>query len=835
MADSNNQSNNTASTGGDDDSGNQSTYYENDGTSSSSVAQSQTYYENDGTATTSTVSQVTQNAGTTPAGKAGASSATPKPGKRLQNPLGNYSSYTYQISLYMVTPEVYNDFVNSGRKNINKFNQASAQAMTNAGGVFLVAQSGGINNTTQQRAPGFNLDYYIDNLVIESAATGKETGGAFNATEIRFTITEPYGFSFVTNLKTAMDQLQQYSTLQGYKSLVTATRNFFVLGVRFLGYDKNGELLTGSDGTTDPAFQRYYDIFLKEVKFKIDGRAVTYNCSAQVIQTLGGFGIKYGRTKNDITAVGSTVESILKGEGDPNSGSTYASGLLTQLNYQQKDLEKSGQIKRANQYDVVFISDGGEVIANSSIINLAADADKTKQPVSLATKSNQVNEGTATSASPQNRVTTMVFKADTPILQCIQLAVKQSSYIQDALKAFYTSEATPNQKTDTPDTVTGKNRTLKYYNVSANLNVLEYDTILNDWAYSITYVVEPYETPVIQAVGANGTTPYYGPVKRYDYWYTGKNSEIIRYEQSYDNTYMIAMAGALGVNGNGTPASGDNVTPTTPNLRSNSPRQNTLGYQGEVENGITTFLTDPESLSEADITILGDPDFLMYPNASDLLTQEYDPFYDTNGYTIKSTGGQVFIEIDFKEAIDYDTNKGIMSLNDKILFFKYPPNIQAIAKGIIYLVTSVHSEFKGGKFEQKLHLQLYPFGANASDTTNAFAASGREQQNTTPTNNRIPTDGSGNVATGFKNEPPVSTTPTDNVAPNDPTIYDYNYGNTPNQQTSPTGGLASVTNSPASITGVSVADDDAAAQAATFNNAGSNGYSEADMRSESSI
>lgn len=797
----------------DDDSGSNSSQNTNDGTTESTAGQ--TFYENDGTTSTDssmdsesetiTVSQqTTTNAGTTVFGKSGASNAGKKsgPGKRLHNPLGNFSSYTYQISLYMVTPEAYNAFVNSGRKNINQFNRASAQALTNAGGIFLVAQSGGINNSTSQRAPGFNFDYYIDNLVIESSASGKETGGAFNATQISFTITEPYGFSFVTNLKKAMDELQTYSKLRGYNKLTTAQRNFFVLGVRFLGYDKNGELIAGSNGATDAQYQQYYDIIIEEMKFKIDGKIVNYNCSAKILQTQGGFGIKYGRTKNDVTAVGNDVGSILNGQGN-------YSGLLTQLNKQQIDMEKAGQLKKANTYDIVFIGPEGNLISKSSIINLKADPDKTKQPVSTAKNLSQVNEQTAIKSTPNSTTTTMVFKADTSILQCIQLAIKQSSYIQDALQTFYTSETEPDQQTDSLNEVTGKNRKLKYYNVSTNLNVLEYDTVLNDWVYAITYIVEPYEIPVVQAVGANGSTSYYGPVKRYEYWYTGKNSEILSYEQSYDNLFMIAAVGATGVNGDSTPASGDNVTPVTPNLRSNSPRQNTLGAQGEVENGITTFLTDPKSMAEAKITILGDPDFIMYPNSSKLITGEYDPFYGSNGYSINPNGGQVFIEIDFKEAIDYDNNTGVMSLNDKIMWFKYPPNIQAVAKGIIYLVVKVRSEFKGGKFTQVLDLKLFPMGANAGDGSQAFKENNRLPATSLRMNAasdpRSLTNQGGQPttsSTGLKTDPEVDTP----ASATEATWYDYDAGT--GQQTSPTG-------SGAASAGEPVADDDASKTAPT--------------------
>jgi hypothetical protein len=34
----------------------------------------------------------------------------------------NFSSYTYQLSLYMITPDAYEAFINTGRKDINAIN-----------------------------------------------------------------------------------------------------------------------------------------------------------------------------------------------------------------------------------------------------------------------------------------------------------------------------------------------------------------------------------------------------------------------------------------------------------------------------------------------------------------------------------------------------------------------------------------------------------------------------------------------------------------------------------------------------------------------------------------
>ena len=50
-------------------------------------------------------------------------------GPRIRkNPLGDFSSYTYQITFYMITPDAYNAFVLSGKKDINAFQNALTAA-----------------------------------------------------------------------------------------------------------------------------------------------------------------------------------------------------------------------------------------------------------------------------------------------------------------------------------------------------------------------------------------------------------------------------------------------------------------------------------------------------------------------------------------------------------------------------------------------------------------------------------------------------------------------------------------------------------------------------------
>ena len=199
--------------------------------------------------------------------------------------------------------------------------------------------------------------------------------------------------------------------------------------------------------------------------------------------------------------------------------------------------------------------------------------------------------------------------------------------------------------------------------------------------------------------------------ERYEYWFTGKNTEVLRFEMAYNTLYTTS------INAN----SEDRIDKTSPipatvGQRAPAPRQGRTGGQAlESQNTYVNFLNDPSAYAEAKITILGDPDWLVQDNASSI-NELFNEYYGTNGFTINCNNGQVFVEVDFKEAIDYDHRTGIMSVNDKLMFFDYPEEYKTgpnKIQGIAFTVLDVESSFRGGKFEQTLKLN-----ANIWDTDN---------------------------------------------------------------------------------------------------------------------
>lgn len=705
------------------------------------------------------------NSGTTVAGKAGANTVKPttSTGKSptvRPNPLGYMSSYTYQLTLYMMTPDAVNAFRASGRRNINNLSALSSNNMS--GGAYIVAQSGGVNNQTSMRAPGMNLDYYIDNLQLKHVVSPNENMAPTVATKMTFNIIEPYGFSFLSRLKLASDTLEQYSRTLNIKQLSNSSRQFFVLGIRFLGYDKYGNLLTGKEtidgrvldpnGSGNGLFEQFYEILFKKVTFKIDGKATTYNIEAVSLNT-DSLSVKNSTIPTQVSIEASTVMEALDG----------TTGLIPLINkyYEEKNLDVTPK------YKVEFVGDFSD-LKNASVV-LSEDKTKWKWPIKR-----DPNDPTGDKSIPDNTKRLFSF-SNTPSMSIITAMEKiftQSSFISNALKVSYTNDVSPDGETNDealikPDTP----KFLRWWNITTNTKILGYSTKLNDFAYETTFVISPYETPVVLSTYAKKLPNYYGPVKRYEYWFTGKNTEIISYEQTNNNGYFLVSLD---------PDLDDKALAEIalrPNFQQNTDHTGRVYAGSEAIGSLTTNLYDPKSYSNAKMTILGDPDYLVQDSLNyDVVTKAFNQFYAPNGRTINPTGGQIFIEIDFKEGVDYNYNTGVMDINESILFWQYPESVKKLIKGVSFQIKTITSNFRGGKFTQDLDMFINQLSessvgagstpTNREDQTDAEtqrlarqAAGTRSASGSTTTTGGTTT--SSGASTGLKEEPKVA----DNTSP----------------------------------------------------------------------
>jgi hypothetical protein len=658
------------------------------------------------------------------------------PGRRLENPLGNFSSYTYQLSLYMITPDAYTAFMNSNRTDIytvpavDNSNRGGGAGGTS--GAFLIAQSGGINST-EKRAPGFeDVDFFIDDLKITQAISGQDTGTNTNVTTIAFNIFEPYGFSFVTRLRNASNALAPSTSSVNYTDVQNPSRQFFILGIQFLGYDDNGNLIDPTKilGTTgDPStnanglFRRYYDISINELKFKIDGKMVTYNIVASSTPEGAVFGQKNGVHWHETTLIGETVYDALVGAGTkpgeevssaPAQGQKGTFGLLTKLNRDQQLYKANGSIEIPNEYYVKFLGDANSLIKEASLVS-NVDLDKRKWAMnSNITNTSESNESNASTgpAVPNANFKELKITGGTPVLQAINAIVTQSEFMESSLRRVYQSTTQPDaQKKEFLFEPNKRKVDISWFNIGTQVEIKGWDKKQGDWAYKITYIIQVYDTPVVVSAYDIKTKPYYGPQKRYNYWYTGKNTEVLKYEQQMNNNYYVVALDASGA-----PSSaqgGPTDVPVKVGQPQNQPTQGRLDAGLEAQNSYLTSLYDPSAYATAKIQILGDPDFLMQSSPTSI-DQFYNKFYGPDGYSISPNGGQTFIEIDFKEPKDYDNSTGTLSINESIYFWRYPKQVQddinSRGGGVAYQVRLCTSTFSKGKFIQDLECNIATFG-----------------------------------------------------------------------------------------------------------------------------
>jgi len=223
------------------------------------------------------------------------------------NVLDKYVSYTYGVSWYLITPQQFDNFQKGNR------NFATWQ---------LLAQSGGASQTGRNQF--FQLDYYMDDFVIETTCVGKGTGTPTQATLIEFTIKEPNGLTLIPNLYKAVDTLYKQNNLSNGNatSYVAAT---YVLVFRFYGYDENGKLanpirgqgLTGYPAiSSDPKsiVERYYPFLIQDLTFSVTNKIIEYKVKGQPVPYQTAVSFDRGSIPFQFELVGETVTDILVGK-----------------------------------------------------------------------------------------------------------------------------------------------------------------------------------------------------------------------------------------------------------------------------------------------------------------------------------------------------------------------------------------------------------------------------------------------------------------------------------------------------------------------------------------
>lgn len=653
--------------------------------------------------------------------------STKKLEKRTWNPLSEFSSVTYKLSLYAMNPEAFNNYNITGDWQIKDLE--------------LIVQSGGITSRVDSpRNSWFNYDFTIDDLEIVGKINAKETSTATNNTGFKFKIYEPYAMTFPSRLVKAEIELQQKSKIKkDITQQIEALNTPFLLVIRFYGYDSNGAVVSRSINNTSAtftktdevaAFERAFPIVITKFNFRLDNKVTVYDVEAKAINEQIGFGVKRGITQSPIEIQADTVKSAIE-------------DLFKKITKQQNELtnaqpnEKKQQV--ADSYSVYF---NDSTIGDAKIVGKDSYL-KSRAPIAKVNNAGGSNVRKSQQSSTVEKNKRLIqINSGTPILTAIDQIISQSTYIRDAMELLE-KENIETVLDNEPEFKDNSARPLSWWNITPQVSIIGEDPIRNDYAYKINFVIQKYQVPYVRSLVTGATTSYQGPSKIYEYFYTGQNSEILKYEQQYNLLYFNTAALMSA-------AANANIKDTAPNKAVPGQSADATGKLPgtfEFENNIKTFLYSPADQLKAQIQILGDPDYLM-PSSSGpvkLITQK---FYGDD-FAINPNSGQVFIEVDFKQVEDYNatysedgnqnySENGLLNPSSNIVFWDYPEPIKSISKGrMIYMVLQVTSRFSKGTFTQDLKTVLPNFPSVTSTATVKAPGDQREpKQNTTPNNNK---------------------------------------------------------------------------------------------------
>jgi len=218
------------------------------------------------------------------------------------NVLDQYASYTYSISWYLLSPAQYNSLYTSMKVNTI--------------GWQLLMQSGGI--PVGNRNQFFPVDYYMDDLEIDSVVPLHGTNMINSATELKWKVTEPNGITLIEQLYKAV------------KSVTTGTPNpnyltaQHCLVIQFYGYDSQGNLVapatgqtttTGQLSNTNPksVIQKYYPCVVTDIKFRVANKAIEYSVSAKPLVHFYNASTDRGTIPFAFSLSGQTVAQLLVG------------------------------------------------------------------------------------------------------------------------------------------------------------------------------------------------------------------------------------------------------------------------------------------------------------------------------------------------------------------------------------------------------------------------------------------------------------------------------------------------------------------------------------------
>jgi hypothetical protein len=355
-----------------------------------------------------------------------------------------------------------------------------------------------------------------------------------------------------------------YAATQAYvgKKQNYGAQNFCMV-IKFYGYDDTGKMVqaqglkTGSGSTA--VIEKWIPFQFTGIKFRIANKLTEYECSAVCVANNIATGQMRGTIPYNVEINAPTLKEILSGNASytttaaapaptptvtPGGAApkpppkataapkpTIVSGLIEALNQYQELLTGTGEdaaapgtffgrptgvFDVADVYDIVFTD---PKLENASVLP-PTGASKAQIPTTQPQNANQQVNGAVQTGAANSKTTSAT--AGTSIIQFLDQTIRNSTYVYDQQLILYTVDG--EEEEQQKDNSQGVN----WYKIGVKTEPISYDAKRRDYAYKITYIVSPYRVNEIK--GPNfPSTKFRGTHKKYLYWFTGLNSEVLSY------------------------------------------------------------------------------------------------------------------------------------------------------------------------------------------------------------------------------------------------------------------------------------------------------------------
>lgn len=634
----------------------------------------------------------------------------------MANPLHAYPSYTYSLSLQLVTTEQWNELSTSGKytaKNV------------------LIASAGRYDNYSFIRNPFFDDDFYFEELKFTSVIGTTSANTGSNDLEFHFTIVEPYGVTLLDRLIDACGAIGEHSH----------TDSTYLLQIDFFGSDDAGNIVNPI-----PNMTKYLPLSISEMKIAVTVKGssyefkglpashIAYKQSSQqtpahfevTADTVGNFFKSTdsatsggGGSTNQRTADSGTSDQVISGYGE---GSKYKTkSYANAINAWFASLKTQNDVEVPDTIDFMF----DDEIASAKLVE---DGKLPPSDVPMVDQKDRqtIIKGDVTKLAADLNPNIRIYPINTgsTVESVLTYVIKNSSFIRNQVNNPAASSGDITKFLQTKQ----NNEPFWWFKITPQVILLGYDNIRKRRGRAVTYYVTKYAMRNLK-LDCGPSAKASSPLKVYNYIYTGKNSDIIDIDIKFNSMFyttatanankleigsgienpMVSTVKALfsslvdtlgtsvGVGGSGGPSLlmpniirpivGDQQIQATGGAISTE-----AVLAGDLVRSILTEAS--REMMSLVLKIVGDPHFIKQDDCF------YPPQVNgpisvlTENGSIFTDNGEVYVQVTFNAPVDLDESTAPqMKLN---------PRYNTSTFSGLYRVQTVVNEFSNGKFTQTL-------------------------------------------------------------------------------------------------------------------------------------